>query len=312
VSSTRPFRRLSGFLRDRYGQRVFKVSLHGGFSCPNRDGSLAEGGCTFCLGEALHPVGFSPGQPVEEQLSAGMAYIRRRHRARRFVAYYQDYSATHAPVEELAEMYRPALQEDRVVALAVSTRPDCLPGPTLDLLERTAECKDLWLELGLQIADDAVLARLNRWHTVADVEAAVDRSSRRGLPVCVHVIIGLPGVTRQIERHTADLLVRLGVWGVKLHAFHVLRGTVMERMYRAGEVRVLGVDEHADRVVDFVERLPPETVIHRVTAEAPRRLTVAPEWTINKLAAHNRVLRRFGERGTWQGRATERGGGVDQ
>jgi len=304
--SWRPFRRLSGHLRERYGERVFKVSLHCGFSCPNRDGTVGTSGCTFCSGPALHPVGHVPGTSVEEQLATGMEYVRRRHRARRFIAHYQDYSATHAPGERLARLYRPALEEPDVVGLAVSTRPDCLADDALAVLHRTALRKDLWVELGLQVADDQLLEGLNRCHTVADFVVAAEALRALALPVCVHVIIGLPGATVEHEQRTAELLADLGVWGVKLHAFHVLRDTAMERRRAAGEIEALALGEHVRRTVAFIERLPPETVIHRVTAESHRHLTLSPEWTLNKLAVYNRVVRGFEERGTWQGRLFSR------
>lgn len=298
----RPFRRLSQYLRQRYGERVFKVSVHGGFDCPNRDGTVGQGGCSFCSKEALDPLGYEAGRSVTEQLSAGMDYVRKRHEARRFIAYYQDYSATYAPVERLAALYDPALRNEDVVGLAVSTRPDCLPGPVLALLCATAARKDLWVELGLQIADDDLLASINRGHRVIDFVRVVKVCHQRGLTVCVHVIIGLPGASPEVEQKTADLLADLGIWGVKLHAFHVLRGTPMAARFGAGEVAPLGCAEHAERVVGFLERLPAEVVVHRVTAESPKRYTLAPEWTVNKMRALDAVLDAFARRDTWQGR----------
>ena len=301
-SSWRPFRRLSQYLYERHGERVFKVSVHGDFNCPNRDGTTGWDGCAFCSKEAVDPLGYEPGRSVSDQLRAGMSYVHQRHGTRRFIAYYQDYSATYAPVERLAALYEPALRTEEVVGLAVSTRPDCLPAPVLALLGAVSSCKDLWVELGLQIAHDGLLASINRGHTVADFARAVAVCHAHGLPVCAHVIIGLPGASRRIERQTADLLAELGIWGVKLHAFHVLRGTVMAERHAAGELRLLEREEHADRVVEFLERMPPEVVVHRVTAESPRRCTVAPTWTVNKMRAYDAVLDAFSRGETWQGR----------
>jgi len=298
----RPFRRLSGYLAARYGERVYKVSLHAGFTCPNRDGTVGSGGCTFCYQPAIEPVGHLPGQPIAQQLQRGMEYIRHRHGARRFIAYFQDYSATYAPAARLAALYRPALDSAPVVGLAISTRPDCLSTAILDLLCNVAASKDLWVELGLQIAADQLLRRLNRGHTVADFARAATACQARGLPVCAHVIIGLPGASAQMERETAALLADLGIWGVKLHAFHVVEGTVMARHFARGEIELLTREQYARRVVEFVERLPAEMVIHRLTAEAPRRLTVAPRWTINKMAVFDEVVATFAQRATWQGR----------
>jgi radical SAM protein (TIGR01212 family) len=300
--SWRPFRRLSGYLRERYGERVFKVSLHCGFSCPNRDGTVATGGCTYCSRLALEPVGFEPVQSVTQQLEAGMAYIRKRHGAERFIAYYQDSSATYADPKRLAILYQPGLEIPEVVALAVSTRPDCLPPDVLDLLQSLGRRKDLWVEIGLQIADDQTLRSLNRGHTVSSFEAAVQACHQRGLDVCAHVILGLPDASPAMELQTASLLAELGIWGVKIHAFHVIRGTEMGERFAARPIPLLSLEQYTSRVVDFVERLPPELVIHRVTGEAPPRLTIAPKWTTNKLAVFDAVLAAFKNRGTWQGR----------
>jgi radical SAM protein (TIGR01212 family) len=300
--SSSPFRRLSAYLVERYGEKVYKVSLRGGFTCPNRDGTLSSNGCTFCSGIALEPVGYSPEQSLAEQLTSGMAYIRKRHGARRFIAYYHDYSATYAPVDRLAALYRPALVVPEVVALAVSTRPDCLPRQALDLLQEISSAKDLWIEIGLQLADDQMLQALNRGHTVDDFVKAVAACHDRQLPVCAHVILGLPGASVEDELATARLIADLGIWGVKLHAFHVIKGTEMAGRLAAGEVALLSREQHVDRVIGFIEQLPPETVIHRVTGEAPPRLTVAPDWTTNKLAVLDAVIAGFTLGQTWQGR----------
>jgi radical SAM protein (TIGR01212 family) len=294
--------RLSRYLIERFGERVYKVSLHGGFSCPNRDGSVGWGGCSFCSAPAWEPAGFDMSQTIATQLEEGMAYVAKRHRARRFIAYFQDYSATYRPAAQLARVYQPALDRPEVVGLALSTRPDCLGPDVLALLEDTGRQKPLWVELGLQIADDRALTALNRGHSVADFVAAVDDCHSRDIPVCAHVIVGLPGVSQECELDTARLLADLSVWGVKLHAFHVLRDTAMAGKYRRGGLRLLTLGEHVARVVAFLEQLPPTTVVHRVTAEAPRQLTLAPCWIANKMAAYDAVLAGFHERQTWQGR----------
>lgn len=296
------FQRLSAWLKARHGERVHKISLRGGFTCPNRDGTLGRGGCAFCAGDALEPVGYQAGRSVSEQLEQGMAYIRARHGSDKFIAYFQDYTATYGSPDRLAATWKPVLDFPEIVGLAVGTRPDCVGEPVLDLLARFARRMDLWVELGLQIANDDLLDRINRGHHVAAFTDAAARCAGRRLPVCAHVIIGLPGATPADERRTADLLAALGVWGVKLHAFHVIRGTPMARRHAAGQAPVLTQQAHVERVVDFLERLPPETVIHRVTGEAPRRLTVAPAWTVNKLRVYDAVVARLAARDTWQGR----------
>jgi len=298
------FVRLSAWLKARFGQRVYKVSLRGGFTCPNRDGTRGTGGCAFCAGEALEPVGYADTQPVAEQLARGMDYIRRRHGAERFIAYFQDYSATYAPLAELRRRYAPALAPPAVVGLAVGTRPDCVPPATLDLLAGYAEDPDreVWLELGLQLADDDVLEALGRGHCVTDFTDAVRACHARGLRVCAHVIVGLPDVPEALEHRTAELLAELGVWGVKIHAFHVIRGTPLAARHQAGALSLLSREAYVKRAIGLLERLPPDTVVHRITGEAPRRLTVAPQWTINKMAVYDAVVDGLQAAGTWQGR----------
>ncbi len=287
-----PYRTLATELRERHGQRVQRVCLHGGFTCPNRDGTIATGGCTFCSLEALVPSWYRHGMTIATQLGAGMAASRRRYGAQRFVAYFQDATTTHVPADTLHDLWAPALADPAVVAVAVSTRPDCVPGPVLDQLQRAGDQKDLWLELGLQIADDAILRRLNRGHGVAAFTEAVSAAHHRGIPVCAHVIIGLPGVTPELEIRTADLLTKLGVWGVKLHGFHVVRGAEMARQWLAGSLELLSEDEHVERVVRVIDRLPPQTVIHRVTGEAPASHLLAPRWAANKHRVINKIRAR--------------------
>ena len=287
-----PYRTLAAELRERYGQRVQRVCLHGGFTCPNRDGTVSTGGCTFCSLQALVPSWYQPGMTIAEQLTVGMAASRRRYGADRFVAYFQDATTTHAPVQSLAQLWAPAVVEPAVVALAVSTRPDCVPNVVLDQLEAIASSKDVWLELGLQIADDQLLAQLNRGHTVATFIDAVTAAHRRDIPVCAHVIIGLPGATATHELQTARLLAQLGVWGVKLHGFHVVHTTEMEHLWRTGAIELLGEDEYVERVARSIEQLPPSTVIHRVTGEAPSSWLVAPGWAADKHRLINRIRTR--------------------
>jgi radical SAM protein (TIGR01212 family) len=301
-----PFYRLSGWLRERFGQRVYKISLRGGFDCPNRDGRVGRGGCAFCAGEALEPTGYRDGLDIAAQLEVGRDYVRRRHGARSFIAYFQDYSATYAPLSCLQQIYTPALAADDVVGLAVGTRPDCLADEALDwLASEVASRKELWLELGLQIADDGLLRALGRGHDVASFCQAVEACHRRGLRVCAHVIVGLPGASVEQERATVALLAELGVWGVKLHAFHVLRGTRFAAQHAERPLPLLSRETYIERVIDLLERLPKTMVVHRVTGEAPRRLTLAPEWTINKLAVFDAVLEACERRGSFQGRSFE-------
>lgn len=300
---TARLRKLSAWIQERYGERVYKVSLRGGFTCPNRDGTRSKGGCSFCAGDQFTPTGYREHMDVATQLEHGLDYLRRRHGAERAIAFFHDYSATYGAPAHLREVYEPALAHAAVVGLALSTRPDCLPPEVMDLLEATARRKDLWVELGLQVADDDLLAAVGRCHTVEQFARAVRDCTARGLPTCAHVIIGLPGATAEHERRTAALLGELGVWGVKIHAFHVIRQTPMAVAHALGKAPVLNLPEYVNRVVAFLERLPPEMVIHRLTGESSRALTVAPDWSVSKMVVYDAILAALQQRDTRQGAA---------
>jgi radical SAM protein (TIGR01212 family) len=297
------YRKFNTFLRETFGRKVYKVGLRGGFSCPNRDGSKGLGGCIFCNQDSSEPLGYVAGMPLERQLAEGCEYIRERHGVDAFIAYFSDYSTTYASVRELEHLYREALSFPGVVGLALSTRPDCLSARTLDLLGRLARHTFLWVELGVQSADDRSLVQINRCHTVEDSRRAIGELRARGISVSAHVILGLPGESTADMLRTADFLRETGVEGVKIHNLHVIENTRLAEMYRSGEYESMELEEYAALAVAFLERLPPRVVVQRLSGEAPRRFTVAPAWSVNKLAVFNAAERELERRDTWQGRA---------
>ncbi len=296
----RPYYPLSDFLKARFGCKVFKVSVDAGFTCPNRDGTRGYGGCVYCDPSTLAPQGFSAGLDVPAQLASGAEKVGRRHNARKFIAYFQANTNTHAVVGRLREIYSEARRPE-FVGIAVSTRPDCLGPDVLDLLCELKERTHLWLELGLQTANDATLRRMNRGHSVIEFEDALGRAQERGIEVCAHVIIGLPGEGRDDVLSTIDFLASRGIWGVKFHQLQVIKGTALERMYSDGEVKTLGLEEYSGLVVECLERLPRSTVIHRLCAEAPRRYLVAPQWGANKFMVMDGIRHIMAKRRTFQG-----------
>jgi radical SAM protein (TIGR01212 family) len=296
------YRKLNTWLRETFGRKVYRVGLCGDFACPNRDGTLGVGGCIFCNPASSEPLGYGPGMPVREQLEKGTQYVRGRHGADRFIAFFSDYTTTYADVERLGAMVREAIAWPGMVGLAVSTRPDCLPPEVLDLLEAVSRETFLWVELGIQSAHDESLELLRRCHAVEDSRRAVAELRARNIVVSGHVILGLPGESADDMMATARFLADCGVQGAKIHNLHVVKETELAEMYRRGEVACLELDEYVDLAVRFLEQLPPSVVIQRVSGEAPRRLTVAPEWSINKLAVVNAVGRELVRRDTWQGK----------
>jgi radical SAM protein (TIGR01212 family) len=249
----------SAELRRQFGCRVQRISVDAGFTCPNRDGTVGTGGCIFCGGDGSGAKGIARGLEVSAQIEQGKEVMVRKFRAQKYLAYFQPYSNTYAPTDRLRALYDEALAVPDVVGLIVGTRPDCLPPEVVELLAGYAERTYLWLELGLQSSVDRVLEGINRGHDVAAFVDAVRRCTARGIRVCAHLILGLPGETREEMLATAELLNGLGVAGVKLHQLHVMKGTRLEEMYREGAVRLFELDGYASLVCDFLERLSPAT-----------------------------------------------------
>ena len=293
---------LNRALKDTFNARVHKVGIRMDFTCPNRDGTVAVGGCIYCNNASHTPQGFRAGTSVTEQLAQGAAALKRRHRAEKFIAYFQSYSNTYGPREKLSRLYREALAFPGVAGLAVSTRPDCVPDDVLDLLAELSRETHLWLEMGLESMHDKTLRWVNRGHDLKDFVDAVARAKSRGLRVCAHLILGFPSETRGEMLEAATLFNALGVDGVKLHNLHIIRDTALAEMYLREPFPLMSREEYAGLVVDFLERLSPDILIHRLSGETYRALTVAPEWSIDKIGTHNAIQRAFEARDAWQGR----------
>ena len=289
-------------LKNVFHARVNKVGVRMDFTCPNRDGKVAVGGCIYCNNSSHTPAGFRAGTTVTEQLEQGAAALRRRHRAEKFIAYFQSYSNTYGPLDKLERLYREALAFPGVVGLAVSTRPDCVGDDVLDLLAELSRETYLWLEMGLESMHDRTLQWVNRGHDLHDFVDAVKRAKARELRVCTHLILGFPNETRAEMLAAAPLLNALGVDGLKLHNLHVIRDTALAEMYQREPFPLMSREEYAALAVDFLERLAPEILIHRLSGETYRALTVAPEWSIDKIGTHNAIQRALLARDAWQGR----------
>lgn len=281
----------------RYGERVHKVAVNGAFTCPNRDGSKGVGGCTFCNNQSFSP-NERAGVPIQNQLAAGRSVILRRTGARILLPYFQAYTNTYRPVTELNQLYRAALAEQDVIGLAIGTRPDCVPEPVLDLLaEYQEEGYEIWLELGLQSAFDRTLERVNRGHCFEEYCVAVRSARRRGLRVCTHLILGLPGESEAHCRTTLESVLALGVDGLKLHPLHIVKGTQLARAWRRGEYRTWTLARYAEAAADLVARTPGEIVFHRLTGTAARALLLAPDWCLQRWPALNAIERALALRG---------------
>jgi radical SAM protein (TIGR01212 family) len=272
----------SRFLQQRFGRRVYRVTIDAGFTCPNVDGSVAVGGCVYCDNRSFSPNRRLPRTAIRDQVRRGIDILKKRYEAERFIAYFQAATNTYAPVDKLRRLYDEALDHPQVVGLAIGTRPDSVPEPVLELIESYARRMYVCLELGLQTIHDRSLDWMNRGHHFDAFVDAVQRCCGRGLDLCAHVILGLPGETPADMLATADALAALPVNAVKIHNLHVVRDTPLEAMYRAGEVRLFERDEYVAVVCDFLERLPPGMVMHRLSGDAPPDYLVAPIWCLDK------------------------------
>ncbi|MGF1644701.1 MAG: TIGR01212 family radical SAM protein [Thiotrichales bacterium] len=289
------------WLMARHGERVHKIAIDAGFTCPNRDGTKGLGGCTFCNNASFSPNGRKPAA-VAAQMDAGRRGIDRGTRARKYLAYFQAYTNTYADVTELKAQYDAALQYPGVIGLSIGTRPDCVPTAVLDLLAGyRAEGHEVWLELGLQSAFDESLARVNRGHGLTEYIETCGAARARDIPVCTHLIVGLPGEGGAHYRETLDTVLELGVDGLKLHPLHVVKGTALARLWRHGGYAPLSREAYVEHAADLIERTPWSVVLHRVTGTAPAGLLLAPDWCARKWPVVNAVVAELARRGSWQG-----------
>jgi radical SAM protein (TIGR01212 family) len=291
----------SSELKQIFGGKVQRISVDAGFNCPNRDGSLDTSGCIFCGGHGSGSFGICRDLDIVAQLEDGKEIMRRKYRADKFIAYFQAYSNTYAPLPRLRTIFCEALTVPDVVGIIVATRPDCLPEDVLDYLGGLSRQTYVWLELGMQSMYDRSLRFINRHHDHACSVSAIKRAKLRGLRVCAHVILGLPGETHEEMLAMAGELNRLDVDGVKLHLLHVMKGTVLAEMYGRGEVTVLDRDYYAGLVCDFLELLDPRILIHRLTGDGGHDNLVAPLWSLKKFEVLNLIDAVLERRGTRQG-----------
>lgn len=307
MESALPFRTLSPWLREKFGRAVHRVALDAGSTCPNRDGTKGFGGCTYCDVEGSGSGALASGKALEEQLRAGLERVARRDPDAGAIAYFQSYSNTYVSSARLLEVLavvEPHLDREagtRVVALSVATRPDTLGEEALGILRELNRRVPVWVELGLEAADDRILEEIRRFHTVADFTEAAERAHAAGLLVVGHAILGLPGDGREGARRTAEALARSRASGVKVHNLMVLRRTQLEKAWRAGEVEVLDIASYVEWLADFVERLRPDQVLHRLTGDAASKDLLAPSGNFDKREVRERMARLLRDRGSSQG-----------
>lgn len=280
-------RTANDYYKEKFGCKVYKLSLDGGFTCPNRDGTLGFGGCAFCTPEGSGEFAEKPGQGIVRQLERAKARVADKCRSGKYIAYFQSFTGTYGPVDKLEDLYRAALAPEEILSLAIGTRPDCLPEETVALLKELNRFKPVSVELGLQTANDAVARDMNRCYDTWQYVDAVRRLKDAGLEVVTHIILGLPTETEKDMLLTTKTALEAGTDGVKFHLLHVLRGSRLEERYARGEFACLTLEEYGAILKKCVALLPPEIVVHRITGDGARRELVAPLWSLDKKSVLN-------------------------
>lgn len=295
---------LSAYLSTVFPFKVQKISLNAGFTCPNRDGTVGYGGCTYCNNQTFNPAYCKTEKSVTEQLEEGKRFFARKYPGMKFLAYFQAYTNTYAELEELKRKYEEALQVEDVVGLVIGTRPDCMPDALLDYLEELNRRTFLIVEYGVESTDNATLKRINRGHTFEVAKEAIRQSAARGIRVGAHIILGLPGESRDTLVAQAGVISSLPLATLKLHQLQLIKGTRMATEYEKNpsEFHLYTADEYIDLVIDYVEHLRPDIVLERFVSQSPKELLIAPDWGLKNHEFTDKVKKRMRERDAWQGK----------
>jgi len=301
---TKRYNDFPSYFRNLFSERVQKVSVDGGFSCPNRDGTKGFGGCTYCNNKTFKPTYCNLENSVSHQVQQGIQFFEKKYKSMRFLAYFQAYTSTWAPLEDLIPLYEEALQHPKIVGLVISTRPDAMNVELLDYLERLSKKVYVMVEFGLESHLDESLEKMNRGHTFAESVWALEQTARRGINNCAHLILGLPGETRFDLLEQARVVSKLPVKNLKLHQLQIHKGTVLEQQYRKNpeQFHLFSAEEYIDLVVDYLELLNPAIIVERFISQAPPEMLIAPKWGLKNFEFVAKVEKRLKERDTWQGR----------
>jgi uncharacterized protein len=302
LSPDLPYNSLNAYLKDQYGERVQKITLDAGLTCPNRDGRVGWGGCIYCNDKGSGTGANALGHSLTWQLADGIARVGKRYRAKKFIAYFQSFSNTYGSIEKLRRLYDEALAHPQIVGLSIGTRPDCLTPEILNLLTGYCRKHIIWLELGLQSSHNRTLQLLNRGHDVSAFVDAVNLSSEKGMHVLAHVILGLPQESRTEMLATAKFLGTLRLQGIKIHLLYIIKNTPLAKLYADGRFVPLSREAYVNLVVDFIELLPQDMIIHRLTGDPHPDELMAPEWCLDKTGIVNQIKETFMQRKTFQGR----------
>ena len=304
MTERKRYREFGDFLRERFPFKAQKIAINAGFTCPNRDGSKGRGGCTYCNNQTFNPGYCQTDKSVADQLAEGVRFFSRKYPEMRYLAYFQAYTSTYGEQERLERLYEEALSYPGVVGLVIGTRPDCMPDRLLDYLARLSEQVLVLVEYGVESTLDRTLRRINRGHDFAEAEEAIRRTAARGIAVGAHLILGLPGESRDEILGHADRLSDLPLTTLKLHQLQLIRHTRMALEFerRPEDFHLFTVDEYIDLAIDFIERLDPAIALERFVSQSPKELLIAPDWGLKNYEFTARVNRRLAERDSWQGK----------
>lgn len=294
--NNRRFYSLNDFFKDEFKDKIFKVSLDGGFTCPNRDGKVAHGGCIFCSDAGSGEFAGNRRKSITEQIDEQLEFLKDKVKDKKVIAYFQNFTNTYGDVEYLREIYYEALNHPKVLGLAIGTRPDCIEDDTLELLKEINEKHFFWIELGLQTIDDKVAKIINRGYPLSTYIEISKKLKDSGIKFVTHMIVGLPTEEREDILNTAKCIVQSGAWGIKIHSLHIIKGTPLERLYNDKKFKVFTLDEYVDIVVTILKLLPDKMVVHRVTGDGKKDEVVEPKWSLNKRKVLNEIEKELKKR----------------
>ena len=299
----KPYHSLDYELKKRFGEKVYKLTLNGGMSCPNRDGKISFGGCIFCSEGGSGDFASAACLSIADQIQDAKKRLSGKRPVNQYIAYFQAYTNTYGPIEHLRKIFTEAIEDPEIVLLSIATRPDCLPDEVIELLAQLNQKKPVWVELGLQTIHESSARFIRRGYTLDVYTDAVERLSKHGIEVVTHVILGLPGETKEMMLETVKYLNTLPIQGIKLQLLHVLEGTDLGIYYQNTGFHVLEEDEYVDLILSCIEQLRPDITVHRITGDGPKDLLIAPHWSSAKRSVLNHIHHEMKEKNCWQGKA---------
>ena len=294
-------------LKSEFSERIQKISINAGFTCPNRDGSKGTGGCTYCNNQSFSPGYAKPIKSVTEQIEEGIAFFHHKYEAQKYLAYFQSYTNTYDKLENLTRIYEEALKNPKIAGIVVGTRPDCVSDELLDYFTELSKRYYVMIEYGIESTCDNTLQLINRGHDYANAEVAIRKTAGKGLRTAAHLILGLPGENREMILSHADNVSELPLTAIKLHQLQLVKGTVMARQYAENPemFNMMTAAEYIELVIDFLERLNPEIAVERFVSQSPEQLLLAPHWGLKNFEFVHKIEKRLEERDTWQGKKLE-------